>query len=367
MAEDTETYQLPPRVKAMIRLKRWTRHWPVLLWVGLAWLVAQGLFYSRASHAVWGIVDYRNVRVLAKESGILKEVDASVGGAVRRGQILASVDSDRIRYEIAAVRSSADRRRVDADRELFRVEQRIESESRELEARQARERAERELLVEELDRMEELFGKRLIDQSAVVEMRTRLSVLESSIESLSENRKELEEERARIAELRQRWRDEGQQHGELAALLDWEQAQTLLAPCDATVLRVDAQQGDFVQEGDSVLELLADEAPVVRGFAPLSSGLDLIEGREVFLRGEGLGRTVCVGRIAAVNPSVESLLDTSNPIMNRSIRGRFFQVACDGLEGRVEGERLEIHFKDPSDSPVATLVEKGFAMLGFER
>lgn len=326
-------------------------------------LVVFGGIYSRSTRSVWGVVDFRNIRVFAKETGVVESLTAVVGGEVFLGQGLAVVGSDRIRYEKAALLSAADRRSVDAERDLFRIEQRIDSEARMLEREWRMEEAELSLLEQEVERNEDLFEKRLIEKGGLVTLQARVAVLRTAIDSRIKSLEAIERERAKVKRLRERWEEEGRQLVELSALEEWERAQVLKSPVRGRVLRIDAREGELVSEGDCLLELVSSGQASVRGFAPLSLDLDLRLGASVFLRAENGGGEVFEGTILSLDPAIESLPDVSNPVLNRSIRGRFFSVACDQASEAVEGERFEIHFEHPDARSAAAIWKRVLAFI----
>ncbi|MDA1068691.1 MAG: hypothetical protein O3C43_19570, partial [Verrucomicrobia bacterium] len=95
---------------------------------------------------------------------------------------------------------------------------------------------------------------------------------------------------------------------------------------------------------------LGSDAPVVKGFIPLSVHDSIQLGKTVYLVDKNDKGQVFEGTIVSISPSVIGIVDTSTPIVPRTVKGRMFTVESPATSRWIESEQVIILLDKPSDS-----------------
>lgn len=269
---ETKIYRLPSAQKRRIWLTRKLRFWPALLWILLAVFVVYGIGGARNVVQVFGVVDYPDISVAATETGKIENIFVTVGQKIVEGDALIKLSSLEIDYEIASLKADAEEEQQATQRQFFNTMQSINADIRQLKLQQAQAEGELAILKEEGRRLEGLLTRRLIDAAEVATNRMRIVSLETAGNKYPEFLKALESEKATLASLENNSpkTTEDNRAVQLSILQERAKSLSISANNSGVISNVLRNPGDVVLAGETVLELLGSDAPVVKGFIPLS-------------------------------------------------------------------------------------------------
>ena len=351
---ETETYRLSSAQKRRIWLTRKLRFWPVLLWVLLAVLVVYGIGGAKKVVQVFGVVDYPSISVAATETGKIENIFVTVGQKIVEGDALIKLSSLEIDYEIASLKADAEEEQQATQRQFFNTMQSINADIRQLKLQQAQDVGELAILKEEGRRLEGLLSRRLIDASEVATNKMRIVSLEAASNRYPEFLKALETERATLESLENNSPKTTVDNRaiQLSLLQERSKSLSISANSGGVISNVLRNPGDVVLAGETVLELLGTDAPVVQGFIPLSAHHSIQPGKTVYLADKNDRDQVFEGTVVSISPSVIGIVDTSTPIVPRTVKGRMFIVESPEISRWIESEQVIILLDKPSDSNI---------------
>jgi multidrug resistance efflux pump len=349
---DTEIYRLSSSQKRKIWFARRLRHWPFLLWILLAVLVTFGIRSTSKIDQVFGVVDYPTISVAATETGRIESILVAVGQAVAEDEELITLSSLEIDYEIAALQADEDELNQATRRQFFNSEQSINADLRELTLQQAQNEAELSILKTENQRLESLLSRGLIDADVVASNRMRIVSLETAMNSYPEYLQALQTEKAELEKLENKSPQSKEDNRAIQLSILKERAKSLIicANNSGVISNVLGKPGDVVRAGETLMELLGNDTPVIQGFIPLSAHRSIQPGDTVYLADKYDKRTIHQGTIASISPSVVGIEDTSTPLVARTVRGRMFIVESPAAAQWVESEQVSIFLEKPSNS-----------------
>ena len=321
----------------------WSRaklRWPLLIWLAAAgaaiWLHGR----EGGGAPLRGVVETIYEDAAPLETARLVSCPVEVGQRVEAGEVLARFDTVLIDAEIALKQLEVEQR--------FRSDvTRIASDLRDARRRHSRETAELEALEEELERMEDLVRRRLLDTQDVVRFRTRYRALTETVRDHEAEIAGLEEElefwRERQAEMTAAWvagsgdgRPEDEElhpdgatedTGPRGQLARRREQYTLRAGGPGVVAALYARPGTVVQAGSPVVRLVSDRPPRVLGFLPEQSPRPVEPGQVLDIV-RVTDRMTVRGRVEAVNPEMTGLPVTARLGLGagQTVRGRRFIV-----------------------------------------
>ena len=366
---NTETYRLSSAQKRRIWIARKLRFWPFLLWLILAVFVYYGISSTTKVVQVFGVVDYPTISVAATETGRIESIFVTVGQEVVEDEDLIKLSSLEIDYEIAALQADKEDGKQATQRQFFNSVQSINADLRKLTLQQAQDEAELEILKEENQRLENLLSRHLIDAEVVVNNRMRIVSLETAIDKYPEYLQALRTEKKELDELENTTPENKDDNRaiQLSILKQRAKSLTICANNSGVISNVLRKPGDVVRAGETLLELLGKDAPVIQGFIPLSAHRTIQSGDTVYLADKNDKSTVYEGTITSISPSVVGVVDTSTPVVPRTVRGRMFTVKSPAATQWVESEQVSIFLEKPSDSVISSWIYSMSSWLSITR
>ncbi len=360
-----EVHRIDGGKKVRIWLARRVKGWPFLAWIVLAILVLWGSRAGSRLDTFGGVVEYPKFNVAASQEGRIVRIAVEVGEGISLGEVLVELDSLETDIALAEIRERAERDASDVQRQYFETLSELNREIREHSLNRSTDETELEVLREESVRLEDLLERRLIDAETVSRNRMRLRVAETLVKQYPELIAELENEREDLLLMMESsLADNSPSRSRLEELLyEKKSALSLRANRNGLAVRVLKREGDVVRAGETIIELVEEESPVVRVFVPLSSQRSMTVGEEVVVLVSAESGTRVLGKVKSTSPTIVDLPDTSNPILSRTISGRMMLVELPGSSAWTEGQRLVVVMDTEEPSALRTFVANVFAKL----
>lgn len=350
--------------------------WPFFVWV-LAIAAVLYLYYHGGRFSTMsGTVESLREQAAPLETARLKAVHVIVGQEVRAGELLAEMDTSILDAELVMQKLQEDRRFASAVTDM-------ETTLQDTLIRQAEATGELGVLSSEIERLDELLAKRLVDAQTVSRLRARQQALAKALELYPGVIRNLESE----LDLAKRRRDtvkawfgsEGEMLStnvppafeqdpelkqQLGLLYLRRESYMLRAKSDGVVSRVLYKPGDVVPNGDPVVTIVVKGAQEVLGFLPESNIRNVQIGMTAYLsRTTGRGAVV-PARVMALTPEIVGLPNRANPFPGMNFRGQ--QVILTPLVENdfIPGEGVTIDMDKPGLTiTFDQLIEKILAKL----
>lgn len=359
-------------------LRRLTRNWPFLLWLGILVLVAA--FYTRNQQfgEISGTVEVVEQSVAPIETARLAEVGVQPGQRVKAGDVVARMDTALVEAELAVQQNTVRDTRETAmtfqqkmltdsgDAQL--AMKKAEAALRAAQLEQQREAAELEELRKELKRREGLSAQRLMDELQVNELRPQIAALEKALAAyplLIETYQRTYEDASRQRDLLQTWLRAGTDHPLQVAVsnktessvaiveaardlvLKRKDAYTLRAARDGVVARVYIHPGNVVAAGVPIVSIVAEQPSHVIGFLPESRPIDLRVGDPVQVWRLNNPATPVPSVVSSLSPAFEALPLRVNALQvqvqgGQPLRGRRIVLDLPEAHDFIPGESVEI-------------------------
>lgn len=335
----------------------WSRlklRWPFFVWVLAA--VAAVFFYLHGGQfgGMSGAVDTVREEVAPLETARLKALRVVIGQRVKAGDVLAEMDTSVLDAEMAV-------EKLQVDRQFAQAVSRVEAALRDARIRQAETMGELEVLTSEIERMDQLLAKQLIDAQTVSRLRARKEALAQAAEFYPEMIRNLEEDLERAQKRMATVESEMGSEASAAAgepdvetsrqrlgLLDLRRASyALRAGSDGIVSRLYHGAGDVVQGGIPIMTLVQEGVQRVIGFLPEHSAQDVTVGMPVYMTRAVGGGPVFSGKVTALVPEIMALPTRASPVPAQTWRGRRVIIDPLGPNDLLPGEGVSIYFERP--------------------
>lgn len=337
--------------------QRLPNRWPFLIWLGACGLALALYFHGGRMSGISGVVMSNRQTLAPIEAGTLKAVYARVGDHVKKGRLLAEMDTSLLDAEMTV-------ERLQAQRQFAQVVMQAEEALHDARIRQAEAAGEMAVLEEEVARLEPLVARHLVDAQTLARAKSRLEALRRSAElypALIETlEKELAESKARQLALEDFLHDErgesdhteaalseNDMGGRLGLLRLRRERYRMYADFDGEVSRVFHSPGETVLAGDPILIVVGRNVTGAEGFIPESTIADVRPGMTVFVTTTARLTESVQGRVVAITPDVMTLPGLANPIPQRTLRGRRVVVEFEEPAPFVPGESVIIQFEKP--------------------
>ena len=347
----------PAVVWSRIKLK-----WPFLVWL-LAAVAAVALWLHTARIETYtGTVDAARIALAPVETAKLLSIETAPGRLVQPGDLLARMDASVLDGELAV-------ERLQIRRQFERDVQQLEESIRDAAIRQAEDQAELAVLDTEIERLEGLLARNLVDAQTVSQTRARQRALRTACDLYPEMKAARERE---LQEARRRRQDmERFMEGSSTEAASAEQERIgllrmrreryeLRAPVAATVSQLLRAAGDVVPAGEPVLTLVSEGPRTVTAQVPEASAHRISPGARAWIttaRFAGMGVSATA---VAVGPEIISVAAPSGWLPSAEVRVRQVVFRPDEDPGLLPGESVSIQLlsaelsRAKSPLPVAT-------------
>lgn len=401
------------KVKTRLGLTR-TRileSWPFLVWFGVALIAAygysRGLVFSRMN----GAVDVYQENITPTEDGRLHKIYVIRGQYVEPGTLLAEMDSDGYRAQLAARLQGVAVSRNDEIMRLNRSVLDLEKEERSYLETQAADAGKLAPLTQARDRMlaqygikgqmvlrpgllgdttkyfdditaniGEIDGRTTSTESGLIGVRKSLTELNDQIAKMRESA-EFAKKQSALMPVKQPENPGPPDFSvdipvQVMATLndserrDVEELKTSIELCylrttkGGTVDKLEKEVGEYAKAGESILRVVADPDQLV-GFLPQEHIDDLKIGSQVWVTPAQDRHQIFETTISAISPRINSLADATSPLPNRRLYGRdvviqYPQAALPAQKGGpfklVPGQTIIIHTSKPGEIPLMNKV-----------
>ena len=354
--------------------------WPFFLWV-MAILLAV-FFYHHGGRfgGMVGVVDNIRQRVAPLETARLSSLMVTEGQQIKRGDILAEMDTDLLDAEIAEVEESIRLEGLQLEQEFAREKIRTKAEWRDAIMQKAEDEGELEALNEEIDHFDELVSRQLAEASTMARLRSRQQRLQSAvalypdiISELEQNLKEMQEREntlkswlgeRNVASADVVAQDVGLDVNVYTArrnLLELRRKKYVLtAISDGYISRIYADPGEVIQAGESIMTIAVKETPLIIGYVPEVHATDVYVGMEAYLTRTLDGGSIVPGVIIALAPEILELPNRISPFPNRPFRGRRVVIEPKEPCNWIPGEEVTIQLERPVLSLLVDYVQSWF-------
>jgi len=350
----TKSIIIPDKVKwhPAVWWSRFKCRWPFLIWLlavgGALFLFAHGGQFAGMA----GVVDADREQVAPLETARLKEVLVKIGQRVNAGDVLARMDTSLLDTELAMEQLRTDLRFANA---VFG----LQGDLRDVKIRWAEDRAALETLTTEIERMDVLLEKHLIEAQDVTRLRVQQQSLAAVVALYPDMAKELEQE---LAEANRRSKTMDVRFGSLADAADgWlsirRNTYVLRARFAGLVVSINHEPGEVISAGEGVVTLLTEGTTKVVGYVPETNINDIHVGMTVYLARTSGGEIIPANVVALV-PEVMGLPNRLSAFQGQTLRGQRAILVPEQPYPLVPGESITIQLQKPLHTLLAELFRK---------
>ncbi|MFH0881091.1 MAG: HlyD family efflux transporter periplasmic adaptor subunit [Lentisphaerota bacterium] len=348
----------------MVWWSRFKLRWPLVCWL-LAMVVAGYLYYHGGRFSgMSGTVEAMHDLAAPLETARLRAVHVIVGQEVRAGAVLAEMDTSILDAEMVMEKLQEERRFAS---EVAQIDGRLQ----EALIRQAEADGELEVLNSELERLDDLLSKRLIEAQTVTRLRARQQALKRAATLYPGLIRNLQVELESASNRMQTvaawfgggasnapagWKADEKIQRQFSLLELRRSSYILRAKADGVVARVDFKPGDIVNSGNTIVDLVVNGSAEVVGFLPESNARYIAIGMTTYLsRVTGQG-AIIPARVTALTPEIMGLPNRANPYPGAAFRGRQVILKPSIENDFIPGESISIDL----DKPALTLSLEAF-------
>ena len=369
------------------------------IWAAVAVAATVVLMQRSGNSDALGIVTAREHNITHAAGGTLAEVLVHEGSVVKRGDIIARLDTKALELSIAAARAALDHAgssvgaaTVDIDRASFEAQRalrrdvsEVESELVDARATMQRDTAELKSLESELAREREALANQLVrgDRAAELQLRVatarqtaadwprrmqsleaRLGAARQALAKWSAEHAQFEGQRSRIDKLKPLQNEISQRQVELTVSEQDRERAVIRAPADGVVTAVRLRAGDVLRGSDPVAVLVEQPSATLVGYADERSADKLAAGMAVEVRRRS-------GMLDPTTPTVKGTVATVSGVVTlRPQRlwpsaqfaqwGREVHVNLPAGAPLMPGEVVELHFTGNSQASFLTRLAEGY-------
>lgn len=349
----------PIRRHPAVWWSRFKLRWPMLVW--LAAIAVAVTFYIHGGQlgGMSGTVEALHEEVAPVEAARLKAVHVKAGQVVRAGDLLAEMDTTVLDTQMAV-------ERLDMESQFARAEARAESALADAVLREAETRGELEVLNGEVERLDQLLARQLVDAQTVARLRARQKALAEAapkyLELIQTLKRELDTARQRKQDLEAGLGAAARSGGSTAVdeaaagadasrqRLGWldlrRSAYALRAGAAGVVTRIYHEPGNVVAAGLPIMTIVRRRADHIVGFLSEHDAQAVYEGMEAWVT-RASGGPVVHAKVEAVIPEIVTLPNRINPFATQVYRGRRVIIAPDGPHDLLPGEGVSIFLHRP--------------------
>lgn len=388
--------------------------WPFLVWIAAALVAAYGYSRGQVFSRMNGAVDVYQENITPTEDGRLHKIYVIRGQYVEPGTLLAEMDSDGFRAQLAARLQGVAVSRNDEILRLNRSVLDLEKEQRGYLETQAADAGKLKPLHDARERLlaqygttnskgEKVLRSGLLGETAkyfddltadIGEIDGRSESTGKGLESVGESLEELNGQISKMresAELAKKHsavmpvkQPENPSPGDFSVNIpvevmatlndserrDVEELKTSIELCylrttkGGTVDKLEREVGEYAKAGESILRVVADPDQLV-GFLPQEHIGDLQIGSTVWVTPAQDRHQIFETTVNAISPRINSLADATSPLPNRRLYGRdvviqYPRAALPAQKGGpfklVPGQTIIIHTSKPGELPLMNQV-----------
>ena len=311
--------------------QKWTAYWPLMVWVGVALGAVIVNKYAGTTHTMQGTVHKVIDSISSLETARILSIEVVAGDYVEAGDVLVQLDTTQLEAEKLMFAEQ-----INTAKHVFQVDQLTlkrqfsaavhdaEISLREAQSLYEQNKAELDVLGVEVERLNELLKKRLVDATTVADTRAREAVVRKLVElgpdsiaslksdvALAKSQLEETEEQLRAAMegddklLLAKHRSGSElQRSAIGLIESRKEAYTIRAKHAGVIAEIIQQPGDVALEGIPALIMIVDAPLRVVGFLPEGNLQEIAIGTEARIRqvfGEQKAG-VMIGRVTAISP-----------------------------------------------------------------
>ncbi len=371
-----------PRV-VWSRLKGYSH---LLIWLAAAVAAAFLFIYGAGTGGMPGYVEIVEHPVASTEVGRVVGVDVDVGARVTAGQVVARFDTAVIDAELGAERAVYEemqgtvpgpaqvalqwKRQFAAALSVAHVA--LDDQRRQ----QSEDQAELDVLSKELERVEPLLAKGLMDAERVSGTRARHAALTRAVAMYPQTIANLQE---RLDETRRQYQEAGEVVGggkdgavnatnlqavavgqRVAGLTARRREYVLRSPSAGVVSQVMFRPGDVVMAGTPIVIIVEQPSMRVVGFMPEITAHDVKMGDRVRVERMYEVGVSCDAKVTALEPAVRGLPGQVNPVPGRVMRGRRIYCTFSESTDLLPGETVQIILNAPFWTPAIDFMRQFF-------
>jgi len=331
-----------PMKHPSVRLSRLKHRWPFFAWLLAAVTVTVLIYQQGGTRTLAGVGEKQITEINPVEAARIKVIEVATGQEVKKGQRLAILEPSVLETEWASVQAAHALDFRQAQRRFDDARLQAEAELNSLKLNKAREQAELAVLDAEVQRLQGLFDRRLIDGQDLVDLKARREALKAGLTHYPASIKQLEETIA--------WATSGRQT--LAAEVSPELRKAyerrkelfeLLAPHDGVVASVLRKSGETVSVREVVMTLAHKHSHRVIALVPEERALGVQMGQpfrvqsRMAARGEDVPATV-----SALSPEIIGMPQQRVLVPGRVVRGRRIILDLQGEHTFLPGEAVQV-------------------------
>lgn len=342
-----------------------SRHWSLLIWLGVvglsAWLFLIGGSYDQIN----GTVDFKLESVSSLEEARVKEILVDVDQYVTEGTPLAQMDTSPVDEEIEALQQTLGIELLERQRRFTQLVQDTRREINLTKVQLAQDKAELEVLENELKHLEELLQRRLVDRETIIRQKARVSVLKKNLEELPKILGVLSGDLSEAEKLQERSMQASMVESsgstgfkQLDMLVKRKERYTLRAANNGTIAQLLKQPGEIVTAGEPVVKLVIEQqsmdgavTKLVRGFLPERFAFYAEKGTRAIVYTQLSPDTPIEMEVASVTPHLLSVPDQASALPNSILRGRTILLhplagqSKENIQKLLPGESVVIRMK----------------------
>ena len=339
---------------------RIVRKWPLLVWIGMVWFVYYAWQITQQPQSFPGFMVKNAVQIASMETGKITEIAVETGQTVSKNDILAKIDTTLIESEILATETILEQEQQTEYRQYINALQRMQSELRDLQLRQAQDTAENAVLAQENKRLEALLSKHLVDADMVARNRAQLAAISEAVlvyptlmEQLESDINLLIETQGNTSTFLGKTQQRASQTDKDPRLLYLEKRKEqfqIKAQSNGVIAVVYKSPGDVVSEGDVILELIPHNRGEAVVLLPESVCRQFQPGQTVYITASLLQQDWHQAKVRSLSPRMVSVPDRSSPIPNRSIRGRYMMLDIGSSDTFLANESILVSAGKPNET-----------------
>lgn len=361
------------RTPLRIRVRRWMRMWPALVWLGAIAVFCVSHNSSETSGSMLGVVEVVAEPIAPLETARLISVEVQVGQEIEAGHVVARFDTAVLDAELVVAEAKmleAEETIAGYQQDVLQLNRRFEDAIRDAEAnleaeriRQSRDAAQLEELLKEQRRRECLLESKLISEQEVGELRPAIAGLEHSVAAypalLKIHERRLSDARKGQQELRE-WLRVGvdgdftesirKKMEARSSIFDSSRAlrslekdtYTLRTSRGGVVSRIFETPGNVVAAGQPVVRVVSQRPKNIIGFLS-EERLHATHKGDVFTAvRQGTGKPPCLTTVESIGAEIQTLPGRISPIRNQPMRGRRIVLRIEEPHDMVPGETVRL-------------------------